>query len=167
MRKTVITIVALFIYSAGFSQNEAAKGAPYTRFRSMPPFKLLLTDSSTHFTKDDIARKTSVVLMLFSPDCEHCQHEMELIIQNIDAFGKTQFILSTTREFDDMLRFYEQYDLGRFSNIIVGKDVGYLLPVFFDVRNLPFLAFYDKKKELVSVFEGAMPIEKMIAETKK
>jgi hypothetical protein len=57
--------------------------------------------------------------------------------------------------------------LKRFDNIIVGKDVNYMLPVFFDIRNLPFLAFYNRKQELISVFSGALPIDMVIGELKK
>ena len=105
--------------------------------------------------------------MLFSPDCEHCQHKTEEIIQHIDAFEKVQIIMSTTLPFDKMLEFYKKYDLKRFDNIIMGKDISYLLPTFYTIRNLPFLAFYNKKKELISVFEGALSIEKIIEETRK
>jgi hypothetical protein len=128
---------------------------------------LLLTDSSRYFTKDDLAKKKAVMIMLFSPDCEHCQHKTEEIIKHIDAFEKVQILMSTTLPFDKMVEFYNKYDLKRFDNIIMGKDINYLLPTFYDIRNLPFLAFYNKKKELISVFEGALAIEKIIEETKK
>lgn len=105
--------------------------------------------------------------MLFSPDCEHCQKKTEEIIQHIDAFKKVQIIMSTTLPFDKMVVFYNKYDLKRFDNIIMGKDVSYLLPSFYNIRNLPFLAFYNKKKGLISVFEGALPIEKVIEEVGK
>ena len=126
-----------------------------------------MTDSSTYFTKENIAKKKAVMIMLFSPDCEHCQHKTEEIIQQIHAFEKVQIIMSTTLPFDKMIAFYKKYDLNRFNNIIVGKDLAYFLPTFFDIHNLPFLAFYNKKKELISVFEGAMPIEKIIEEAGK
>ena len=141
--------------------------APYQRFKHVPPFKLLLTDSSSFFSKDDLSKKKTVMFMLFSPDCDHCKHETEEIIKNIGNFKNTQLLMSTTREFDKMVEFYRHYQLDRFDNIIVGKDVNYMLPVFFSIRNLPFLAFYNKKKELISVFEGAMPIEKVVAELNK
>lgn len=105
--------------------------------------------------------------MLFSPDCDHCQHKTEEIISHIDAFEKVQIIMSTNLPFDKMLDFYNKYDLKRFDNIVVGRDVNFMLPVFYDIHNLPFLAFYNKKKELISVFEGAMPLEKMLEELKK
>ena len=75
--------------------------------------------------------------------------------------------MSTNLPFDKMLDFYTKYDLKRFDNIVVGRDVNFMLPVFYDIHNLPFLAFYNKKKELISVFEGAMPLEKMLEELKK
>lgn len=154
-------------YYAGFTQNDSLPEAPYKRFPTPPPFKLLLTDSATYFTKDGLAKKKAVMIMLFSPDCEHCQHKTEEIIQHIDAFEKVQIVMSTTFPFDKMVGFYNKYDLKRFDNIIMGKDINYLLPTFYNIRNLPFLAFYNKKKELISVFEGALPIEKIIEETRK
>ena len=155
------------ISTALFTIAQDAPQPPYKRFPSVPPFKILLTDSSTYFTKENLDKKKSVMFMLFSPDCEHCQHEMEEIIKNIKSFDKTQLVLSTTRDFDQMREFYQQYGLDRFGNIIVGKDEAYMLPVFFGIHNLPFLAFYNRKKELISVFSGAMPIEKVIEELKK
>ena len=105
--------------------------------------------------------------MLFSPECDHCKHETEEIINNIDALKKVQIIMSTTLPFDKMLTFYNSYDLKRFDNIIVGKDVGYMLPVFYEIRQLPFLAFYNKRKELISVSPSQMPVNKIIEELKK
>ena len=160
----------IFTLSTGFfsiAQTDSLPDAPYKRFPSVPPFKLLLTDSNTHFTKENLSKKKAVMIMLFSPDCDHCKHETEDIIKNIDAFKKVQIIMSTTMPFDKMLRFYNNYDLKRFDNIIMGKDENYLLPVFYDIRNLPFLAFYNKKKELISVFSGALSINKVIEELEK
>lgn len=107
------------------------------------------------------------MIMLFSPDCDHCQHETEQIIQHKDELEKVQIVMATVAPFDKMLGFYNKYDLKRFDNIVMGKDVGYLLPSFYNIRNFPFLAFYNKKKELISVFEGSMPIQKIVEELKK
>ncbi len=101
--------------------------------------------------------------MLFSPDCDHCKHETAEIIKHIDDLKNIQIIMSTTQPFEKMKAFYETYGLGNYKNIVVGKDTKYTLPVFYDIRTLPFLAFYNKKKELISVFDGSLPIEKVIA----
>src|SRR5687768_10747028 len=167
MKRFVFLVLALTACFLSIAQTDSAQSAPYKRFPNVPPFKLLLTDSSTYFTKDELAKKKATLLMLFSPDCEHCKHETEEIIKNIDALKKVQIVMSTTLPFDKMLDYYKKYDLKRFDNIIVGKDVSYFLPVFYNIHNLPFLAFYNKKKELISVFSGALPIDKVIEELGK
>jgi thioredoxin-related protein len=167
MKKTFFLVLLSAFYLAAFTQNDSLPEAPYKRFPTPPPFKLLLTDSVTYFTKDDLSKKKAIMIMLFSPDCEHCQHKTEEIIKHINTFEKVQIVMSTTLPFDKMLAYYNKYDLKRFNNIIMGKDISYLLPSFYNIRNLPFLAFYDKKKKLISVFEGALPIEKIIEEIGK
>jgi len=98
------------------------------------------------------------MLMLFNPQCEHCQHETEELIKNIDKFKKIQVIMSTTAPFDSMMAFREKYKLDTYENIVVAKDTDYFLFSFYQNNNLPFLAFYNRKKELLSVFQGSLPI---------
>ena len=167
MKKLSLLALLLAFFCTGHAQNDSLPEALYKRFPTPPPFKLLMTDNSSYFAKDDLARKKAVMIMLFSPDCEHCQQTTEEIIQHIDAFEKVQIVMSTTLPFENMVEFYKKYGLKRFDNIVVGKDISYLLPTFYNIRNLPFLAFYNKKKELISVFEGAMSIEKIIDESRK
>ncbi len=163
--KHLLLLSVLFIgcYSAIAQNNTTPQEPPYKRFPSVPPFQLLQVDSTSVFTKEKLDKKKAVMLMLFSPDCDHCKHETEEIIKNIDRLKHIQVVMSTTQPFEKMKDFYEKYKLGKYPNIIVGKDTKYTLPVFYDIRTLPFLAFYNKKKELISVFDGSMPIEKVIA----
>jgi hypothetical protein len=167
MKKFALLAFAIAISFFSRAQTDSLALAPYKRFPTVPPFKLLLTDSSSYFTKADLPKKKAVMLMLFSPDCDHCKHETEEIIKNIGAFKKVQIVMSTTLPFEKMIDYHNHYDLKRFDNIIVGKDISYFLPVFYDIHNLPFLAFYNKNKELISVFSGALPIAKVIDELGK
>ena len=102
------------------------------------------------------------MLMVFSPTCEHCQHETEELINNIDKFKNILIVMTTSMPFDSMLSYREKYHLERYRNIIVAQDTDYFLFTFYQVHNLPFLAFYDKKKELISVFEGGLPMDKIL-----
>jgi hypothetical protein len=72
--------------------------------------------------------------MLFSPDCDHCKHETEELIKNIDKFKKIQIVMATPMPFDKMKEFYAHYDLQRFKNITMGRDISFILPPFFNVR---------------------------------
>ncbi len=143
------------------SQHDSIQ-PPYKRFPSFPPARLLTPDSVTYFTKADLPKKAAVMLMIFNPQCEHCQHETEDIIQHIDAFKKVQIVMAAVAPFDSMMAFREKYKLTQYENIIVAQDKMTFLPTFFMLHNLPFLAFYNRKKELIDVFEGALPIPRML-----
>ena len=105
--------------------------------------------------------------MLFSPDCDHCKHETEELIKRMPDFKDVQIVMATPLPFDKMKEYYEHYGLGRFANIKMGQDEKFMLPVFFNMRSFPFLAFYNKKQELISVFEGSMPMDEVLTELKK
>ena len=105
--------------------------------------------------------------MVFSPDCEHCQHEIEAIIKRIDEFKDVQIVMASTLPLEKIKAFTDRYNLKQYKNIVAGKDQEYLLPGYYAIHNLPFLAFYTRKKELISVFEGNLGVPKILAEFKK
>ena len=149
-----------------YGQNDSLQ-PPYIRFPSFPPVKLLLPDSVSYFTKKDLDKKTAVLLMMFNPKCEHCQHETEELIKHIDKFRGIQIVMTTSMLFDSMMAFREKYKLAQYKNIVVAQDASFFLFSFYLNRSLPFLAFYNRKKELISVFEGALPMESVLKELGK
>jgi thiol-disulfide isomerase/thioredoxin len=148
--------------SSSYNQQEDVTLPPYKRFPTVPPLKLLLLDSSSYLTKNDLKKNKPVLIIVFNPDCEHCKHETEEIIKNIDSLKNVQIIMATMMPFDLMKSFYEKYDLQRFQNITVGKDVQYTLPSFYQMHFMPYLAMYNKKGNLLATFEGSMKIEDLI-----
>ena len=135
---------------------------PYKRFPTLPPLKLLLTDSTTQFTEKDLKKNLPVFVILFSPDCDHCKKGTEELIANIDQFKNIQIVMTTIQPFDKMKEFYYNYQLERFKNITVGRDQFFLLPTFYRIKNMPFLAFYNKKGGLINIAEGALPVTKVL-----
>jgi hypothetical protein len=154
MKKIILLALPLFFAVTVFSQNDSLQ-PPYKRFPSFPPVKLLLPDSVHFFTKKDLDKDKAVMLMIFNPQCDHCQHETEELVKHIDAFKDIQIVMTTSMPFDSMLHFRERYQLALYKNIIVAQDTHYFLPTYYMLHNLPYLAFYNKKKELISVFEGS------------
>ena len=161
MMKTIIFFISFLFAVSSLSAQVDTTQPPYKRFPTLPPLKLMPIGSTTIFTKDQLKRNKPVLIMLFSPDCEHCQHETEDLIKNIDHFKKIQIVMATMMPFEQMTAFYDRYDLKRFDNIIVGRDIYYLLPSFYKVRFLPYMAMYDKKGKLLSTFEGNLSMDKL------
>ncbi len=157
-----ITVLAFIFFSIPtFSQIDTAQ-PPFKRFPTHPPLQMLLSDSLTKYTKDDLPKKKAILFMLFSPDCSHCQHTAEELIEYKNDIKDFQIIMITLHPLWQMNAFVEKYHLKELENVVIGKDMYYIMPSFYNVKNLPFLAFYNKKGTLVSTFEGSMPLQRII-----
>lgn len=161
MKRFLLISLILIESIAALCQAETVE-PPYKRFPTIPPFRLLLADSTTIITKDDLPKKNAVMIMLFSPDCEHCQHEASELVKNKARFKNIQVVMSTTHPFYQQQEFYNKYHLNELDNLIMGKDYQYILPSFFSIKNFPYIALYNKKKELITTFEGAYPVDTIL-----
>jgi thioredoxin-related protein len=159
--KNIILFYLLLLSCSSFAQADNSL-PPYKRFPNLPPIQLLLADSTTKYTKNDIPKNKPVLFMLFSPDCSHCQHTAEEMVQRKDELKDINIIMATLHSIKEMNAFIEKYGLNQLPNIIVGKDIYYIMPSFYVVKNLPYLAFYNKKGKLITGFEGSMPLTKII-----
>lgn len=146
MKTILFFFSCLLLSTAAMSQQNPPAEPPYKRFPTVPPFKVLLADSTTWFTRDDLAKKESLVIMLFSPECDHCQHQTDSILAHIKEFKQVQFLLVTVLPFDRMKKFYDSYGLANYKNIIVGRDQQFLFPGFFRHTACPYWHFITGKR---------------------
>lgn len=160
MKHLVILATLFFAVCCCYAQKDSSAPA-YTHF-PLPQFSVLLPDSATWYTKKDLPKNKKTLIMVFSPDCEHCQHEVELIKTNISKFKRTQILMVTPIAFDKTKKFYDKYELSNFSNIIVGHDPKFFFTGYFKLRMFPFIAIYDKKYNLVKTFEGAPKMDDLL-----
>jgi thioredoxin-related protein len=161
MKRFTVALTALLVCINAFSQADTIQ-PPYKKFPTYPPVKLLLPDSSGYYAKESLPKKMPVMLMLFNPACDHCKQETEDLVKNIDKFKDIQIVMATNVPLKEIRTFIEEYKLAQYKNIVVTQDTHYFLISFYQLHNFPFLAFYNKKKELISVFQGSMPMEKVL-----
>lgn len=159
--KQLFILSTIFFCALGvYAQNDSTAPA-YTHF-PLPQFSVLLPDSTTWYTKKDLPKNKKTLVMVFSPDCEHCQHETELIKTNIAKFKRTQILMVTPIAFDKIKKFYNKYELKHYSNIVVGYDPKFFFTGYFKLKMFPFIAIYDKKYNLVKTFEGAPKMDDLL-----
>ena len=152
----------LMVAAPVFAQKDTME-PPFKRYPTLPPLQLILEDSVTKYTKADVPKKKPVLIMLFSPDCEHCQHEAEQFAAKKDSLQNIHIVMITTYPIYRMKEFAEKYGIKGLSNVVVAKDPYYLLPGFYDIRNYPFLALYDKKGDLITTVPGSVSISKLLS----
>ena len=134
----------------------------YKRFPTITPFQILLSDSATMYSKASLPANKAVAFIVFSPDCEHCQHEARELHEYKDQLKDYQIVMITLHPFDAMKEFISTYQLNELPNVVVGKDIYYLMPTFYKFHSLPFHAMYDKEGNLIAVFEGAMGVRSLV-----
>lgn len=158
----LFTIVLACLFTGMLYAQKDSIDAPFKKFPGIPPFDLLQTDSSTHLTKAGINVKHKTLLMFFSPECSHCQHQTEDMLAAIDSLKDIQIVMATYQPFEEMVAFNQKYELPKYSNIKLGRDSKYFLPPFFRMKSLPYLALYDDRGNYITSFEGNQPVARLL-----
>lgn len=156
--------LSLFIITSfiAFCQDDST--APvYKRFPTIPSFTVFKAPDSTAFSKDDLVKKKETIFMIFSPDCEHCQHETEALLADINKLKNTQIVMITYLPYNEMMAFYKNYKIANYPQITMARDTKFFFPVFFKIRNLPSIFVYDKKGNFKKNFEGSVKIDTIAA----
>ncbi len=162
--KKILSILFFLLPTVAFLQPSKDTSAPYFKNNGYPDIKLLLTDSSTIFTKADLPKDKIVALIFFSPDCEHCQHTVKEMIPKMDSLsnlfmvwnGPSYLPLEQDREF------YTHYHLADYSNIVLGKEMSYFMPLHYRIEITPYAAIY-KNGKFFTEFRKGIELEDLIA----
>ncbi|MBO9621086.1 MAG: redoxin domain-containing protein [Niabella sp.] len=158
MRYLVFFLIAIASVFPGYSQGLP----PYKQYRTIPAVKLLNPDSTGYELKARLQKNKPIMIMIFSPECDHCKHETEEMLKNIDKYKDIQIVMATPLPLKEMTEFMKHYQLQKYPNIIVGRDYSYTFPVYYDIKNLPFHAFYNANKQLITAFEGSMSTQAIL-----
>lgn len=167
MFKTV-SLIAFFIITTCFSQQALAQFVsntpPYLVTKSIPDFKISTSPDSVIFTNKDLKKNRNTVFIMFSPDCEFCQHETRDLIKNISRFKNTQFVMISFKHQQLINEFYKKYGLAKYHNITVGKDSKYFFFSFFKLKIAPSTFVYDRNGNFKKDFNQIVDMETLLKE---
>ena len=158
MKKLLLLLLIGFIAVSAMAQDSLPV---YKRFPTVPPFKIVRVPDSSTYKKDDLKKRKATVIMIFSPDCDHCQHAAKDVLANAVLFKKTQIVMASYAPYQSILNFYNDYGIAGQSNIVMGMDPGYFFGSFYSIRSFPTIIVYDKKGQLVKMFEGSVAFSKI------
>lgn len=163
MKRLLFIAGCICISGYGFSQKNAAtdKRTDYIKNETFPDFTVYTAPDSSHFTKEDLKKKKATLLMIFSPECGHCQNETRELTKNIDHFRNAQILMVTWLPYSEMLNFYHTYQIAKYPQITMGWDkTDFFLP-YYHVQSYPDLVVYNKKGKYVKSFSGDIKMEEV------
>lgn len=159
VKSILLSFIILCCCISGHAQADTS--LLYLRFPTVPPFSITRAPDSVRFTKDNLHKKTATIIMVFSPDCEHCQHEVNEIKAHINLFKKAQIVMASPLDYSYLKKFYEDYKIADYPNITIGRDPTYMLGTFYHVRSFPAIFVYNKKGKFIKAFDGTVPVREI------
>ncbi|MFZ1807755.1 MAG: hypothetical protein WAU36_11055 [Cyclobacteriaceae bacterium] len=154
-----IAIVSLMMSSCGSGGSAPVSMGELDRL-------LLLNLDSTQFefTKDDL--RGSLLAVVFSPGCDHCQAQAQEFYQNMDKLQDVTIVMIGSVPLEQIRDFSEKYGLKEFQNV----RFAYASPVnvlnLWMIDNLPHLALYDKDLKPVQTFASTTSVDKILPHLK-
>lgn len=134
--------------------------APYLKDKKLPPFALQ-TILGKEITNQQIPSQYKYTcIIIFSPDCSHCEQEAADITKNADKFKNVYFVWASYREMEGIKKFAVKFGLDKQANVMIGRDPSFALPSFFRPRMTPFIAMY-KNGSLLKVYEQGAKVTEL------
>ena len=158
-RKFSSILLLLLVSLQTFSQSTVS-------LKKIAPFNIKLTNGQ-QYSASQLA-PGPVVLIYFSPDCDHCQNFTQDMIKNYSVINNKQVVMVTFQAMDMLLPFAKKYKLAQYPNIKVGTEgLSYNVQKYYGIRSFPYIAIYDKQGNLVKTYEGEQPHAEIFKTLKK
>lgn len=148
-------ILIVFTISALFAM--AQKDAPpnsLSKFEAIPAFTVYTVPDSIAFTNKDLLKNKPLIIMFFSPDCEHCQKETKELLAYKEELKNIQILMVSPSSYSMIKQFYQEYALSTMQNIKLGNDLNYALGSIYQLRTFPSMFIYDQSGKLAKAFVG-------------
>lgn len=161
----LLSCLCLYIIPAQAQQEQQPATdtiAPFRKYPAMPAFNLLLPDSSTLFNTYTIKKGQPSVLILFSPDCSHCEQLTKMILDNMQAFRHVNVVMGSPLPLYQIKEFMVKTGLDKQKHIVVGHDPTFFFWSFFRADTVPFIVIYDQQKQLVTSISKLKKIEELL-----
>ncbi len=100
----------LFLYFSSFFLNANSQ--------TLPSFTIHETNG-TIINSRSLIKNKPIVLIYFSPDCEHCTTLLRNVFSNIAQFKKATIVLVSFLPIADVAAFEKNYHTSQYKNIIV------------------------------------------------
>ncbi len=124
----------------------------------LPPIEI---STLTGETLDAKEIEGKAILILFQPDCDHCQHEAEDIEANLDLFSEYKLYFVSSATADEVRAFATTYKLAGKDKVVFGTSPGEGVYNFFGPIQVPSIYIYSADGKLKKTFNGQVEINEL------
>lgn len=155
--KSALTILSIL----GITLNSCNHN-PSPTISTLPPFHILLPDSSTILQAGELPKGTPLILIYFRPDCPHCNRETDTLMHHMGELNNVRIYFVTSASFQDIHQFSLGHGLLQYKNITIGQDMNHSFNIAFHPSSIPYIAIYDAQQKLVKVLHGEAELSSIL-----
>ena len=129
--------------------------------KKMPTFSYLTLENKV-FTQENLVQNTPTLFIYFNSECDFCNHEAEMVQQNIEQLKAIQVVFISYEPIEKIKAFATKFKLLNHANIYFLSDSKITFASTFDVKSMPCLVLYDKENNLIEKIKGQVKIETVL-----
>ena len=155
----VISLLAFMGYKVVSKINHKKQVAE--NIKKMPAFSYLNLENKI-FTNENLEEGIPTLFIYFNSDCDFCNHEAEMVQQNIEELKAIQVVFISYEPIEKIKQFATKFKLLNHANIYFLSDSKITFATTFDVKSMPCLVLYDKDNNLIEKIKGQVKIETVL-----
>jgi len=163
MRKAILSGTALlFTISSVFAQKDI-KATHYKEVGDAMPPIAIYTSRGEKITNETVKNKANLLVMIFNPQCSHCEDMTALLEKNIGMFNKSKLLMVANSNQAPYIKNFEQsFHIDQYPTISLGLDSNlHYIDKTFRYNMLPQINIYNRKRKLIKVFTGDIVIDSL------
>lgn len=142
-------------WEAAFSQKDKA---------AIPPFKIRLTNGDG-FTYAQVDKGKPLMLIYFSPSCEHCKAFVEALLKQKAKWTNKQIVMISYVHIREVQAFDRLYHLSEHPGIKIGSEgQSFIVQQYYQIQHFPFVALFNKQGRLIKMMRDPLTPEAMVRE---
>ena len=101
----------------------------------------------------DYPASGNIAVMIFSPECKHCNKVVAMLEDSIQVLSQTKVILLTTAKMQELIPYFAaSHTRSRPPKVHIGYDSAFFVPKTFLYQPLPQVNVYDRDRRLIKSY---------------
>ena len=139
----------------------------WAQSNKVPPFRMTQSNGKL-FNATNLPQGKPIMIIYFSPDCDHCQVMMKNWFKKVNDFKKASVAMITFLPIDKVMTFEKDFKVKQYPNIIVGTEgLSFFVRNYYQIMDMPFAALYDKNGNLIASYQKNIPLNELADKLKK
>ena len=151
-----------YIDTSNYVSTEDRSGLKKKKHKTKPAVKHTGKYTRQFVTGSDFENKGNLLVMMFNPNCSHCEDMADMFVRNCILFKKSELILmANPLTWDYIPLFYRSLHISDCPALTLGADSSDFINKVFLYKALPQINIYNRQRKLIKTFTGEVIIDSL------